>query len=146
VQRPAAWQPLGGPPGVRGSVVPTGPGRLQGAITAGGDQRVWIRASGGRAVTVSVDGRPVGSVREINTPGQWLEVGRVRLPPGRRAHTIEVTRGGATLRPGDAVRGLLGAVALQATAPDRLVSVPPREAARLCGRSWDWIELVEPRP
>jgi hypothetical protein len=30
--------------------------------------------------------------------------------------------------------------------PDSLVSVPPPQAAaRLCGRPWDWIELVRGR-
>ena len=145
VARPRAWRPGQEPAGPEGSVIPYGPGSLRGALTAGGEQRVWIKASGGRAVRVLVDGRSVGSVREINTPGQWLEVGRVRLPPGRRAHSIEVMRGGATLRPDDAQRGFVGPVALQRAAPGRLVSVAPRRSERLCGRSWDWIELVAPR-
>ena len=80
VARPRAWRPGQEPAGPEGSVIPYGPGSLRGALTAGGEQRVWIKASGGREVRVLVDNRSVGSVREINTPGQWLEVGRVRLP------------------------------------------------------------------
>ena len=38
--------------------------------------------------------------------------------------------------------GFVGPVALQAARPAKLVSVAPRDAGRLCGRSWDWIELV----
>jgi len=145
VALPGAWRPGQEPAGPDGSVIPYGPGTLRGAVTAGGEQRVWIKASGGRAVRVRVDGRSVGSVREINTPGQWLEVGRLRLAPSRRPHSIEITRGGATLRPDDAQRGFVGPVALQRAAPARLVSVAPRRAGRLCGRGWDWIELVAPQ-
>ena len=37
-----------------------------------------------------VDGREVGAADEINTPGQWVEVGEVKLSPGE--HEIVLAR------------------------------------------------------
>jgi hypothetical protein len=138
--RPAAWRRSVDD---RGAVVPRGPGRMTGTLGAAGERQVWVKASGGRALTVYVDGRRVGRVQQFNTPGQWLEAGTVRLAPG--AHRIEVRRSGARLGPGDAANGTLGPVALQAPVRSAPVSVAPSRAQRLCGRSWDWIELTRPR-
>ena len=134
---PAADEPLG-------AVTPNGPGRVTGALTAHGPVRVWLKASGGRPLRVSVDGRQIGTTQEIATPGQWQEVGAVRLSRG--SHEVEISRRGASWRPGDSYRGYVGPVALQSVEPRRLRSLAPREAGRLCGRSWDWIELVRGRP
>ncbi|HYI36477.1 MAG TPA: hypothetical protein VEX39_07730 [Thermoleophilaceae bacterium] len=137
VPKPANW-PVNEDP--EGTVATRGAGTLRGTLTAQGRQRVWLRASSIRRLTVTVDGRRVGDAEEPNTPGQWIDVGTVRLGPG--PHRIEVSRAKASLRPGDSNYGFLGPVALQAAGPGRLVSVAPRDGARLCGRSWDWIELV----
>ena len=60
-----------------GTVRPSGPGRCTGTVDGarGGATRVWLRHDGGRAYTVSIDGRASGQVQQVNTPGQWLEVG-----------------------------------------------------------------------
>ena len=125
-----------------GTLVPTVPGSFRGTVTAsrGGRMRVWLNVSGGRPYTVFVDGRRVGEAGQINTPGQWLEAGVVSLASGR--HRVEVRREGASPRPGDGFRGVVGPVALQAIESPELISVAPPNARRLCGRSWDWIELV----
>ena len=115
---------------------------MSGEVTTavGGPTLVWLNVSGGRKYTVLVDGRRVGEVGQINTPSQWLDAGSVNLSPGR--HRVEVKRAGASAGPGDAFRGHLGPVTLQSAAEPELVSVAPRDARRLCGRSWDWVELV----
>ncbi len=137
---PGSWSAAAA--SIPGTVLPSGPGTMSGEVTTsvGGRTLVWLNTSGGRSYTVSIDGRRVGKAGQINTPSQWLDAGSVDLPAGR--HRVEVTRAGASLRPGDAFRGHLGPVVLQSAADPRLVSVAPRNARRLCGRSWDWIELV----
>jgi hypothetical protein len=67
-------------------------------------------------------------------------VGEVRLSPG--AHRLKIRRPGFTLAPGDGWRGELGPLALEPVQRARLVSVAPRHAVDLCGREWDWIEVV----
>ena len=137
--RPKSWTPA---PLIPGTVLPSGPGTMTGSVTTavGGRTLVWLNGSGGRKYTLAVDGRRVGEAGQINTPSQWLNAGAVDLPAGR--HRIEVRREGASLAPGDAFRGNLGPVALQSAEAPELISVAPRNARRLCGRSWDWIELV----
>lgn len=137
VERPPGW-PVSGD--AAGTVTTAAPGTLRGTLGAAGLQRLWVRASASRALSFYVDGRRVGQAKQVNTPGQWIDVGLVRLRPG--AHRIEVRRDGASWRPGDSVYGYLGPIALEAQAPERLVSVPPGRAGELCGRSWDWVERV----
>jgi len=117
---------------------------MTGEVTLGGDRRVWLRATSGRPLTVLIDGREIDAVQQVNTPGQWLLVGTTRLSEGE--HRIEVRRPGASWPPGDAIRGYVGPVALEATARPQLLSLPPADAQRLCGHRWDWIELVRTRP
>ena len=124
----------------RGTVVPNSFGSMTGTLTAGGERRVWLKATGGRPYTVLVDRREVGEVQEINTPEQWLQVDTVGLSAG--AHKVEVRRAAASWPPGDAVRGYVGALVLEPTAAASLVSIRPRDADRLCSEGWDWIELV----
>jgi hypothetical protein len=136
--RPAGWVD-GDKPGI---VVPTSPGEVSGArTTRGGRFRVWIAGSFGRPTAGYVDGRRIGAADQINGPGQWLEVGTVRLPAGR--HELRLRRPGRSLGPGDGVRGQLGPLVLEPIEASRLVSVAPSEAARLCRRQWDWIEVVD---
>ena len=135
---PRGWLPAVDVP--RGTVIPNTSGSMTGTIVAGGERRVWLRARSGRALAVMVDGRRVGDAQEVSTPDQWVHVGDVRLTQGR--HRVEVRRDGASWRPGDSFRGYVGPVALEEATRPRLVSVRPRNATRLCGRSWDWIELV----
>ncbi|MGH8573876.1 MAG: hypothetical protein ACREX8_15080, partial [Gammaproteobacteria bacterium] len=71
-----------------------------------------------------------------------VQVGTVDLARGM--HRIKLQRPGPSAAPGDAWRGELGPVALESSAPPRLTTVMPAQAERLCGREWDWIELVRP--
>jgi hypothetical protein len=137
VRHPRNWPEAGDQ---RSTVTTRGAGVLRGSLTASGRQRVWLRASASRGLDVFVDGRRVGQARQLNTPDQWIEAGEVPLRPG--THDIEVRRPTASLRPGDSIYGYLGPVALETVGPSRLQSVPPSRASALCGRPWDWIELV----
>jgi hypothetical protein len=135
---PPNW--LNGP--TRQSVTPTAAGAIDGSeTTPAGRFRVWIQGSFGRPVEAWVDGERIGSADEIDGPGQWEEVGTVRLDAG--SHDLRLRRPGFSLAPGNGVDGVLGPLALEPLERPGLVSVPPAEAERLCGREWDWIELVE---
>ena len=48
----------------------------------GGAYDVWVRASTGRRLIVSVDGRVVGRAKGLNPDGQWLPAGSSQLAPG----------------------------------------------------------------
>ena len=137
--RPDGWPPLARPPGV---VEPRTPGVVEGRVRlAGGAYDAWVRASTGRRLTVSVDGRAVGSVGSLNSQGQWLLAGGVELPAG--AHTVRIERPGGDLAPGDGAASVLGPVALVRRERAGLRDVPlARAEDQLCGARWDWVELV----
>ena len=137
---PAGWNPSPVPD----TVIPMRPGSAQGRVSvAGGRYRVWLRGGSGRALHVSVDGRPLPPVKGIDTPSGWLPVGDVELRPG--SHDVRLVRPGGGLAPGDGFPDVVGPVALQRAEAPGLVSVAPASAsARLCGRAWDWIERVQP--
>jgi hypothetical protein len=108
---------------------------------AGGRYQPWVEGSFGRSLELRIDGRPVGAVKGINTPGGWLRAGgEISLGPGR--HRVEVRWPSRGLAPGDGARSSLGAVALVAPGEVQLERVAPRDAQRLCERQWDWIDLV----
>jgi hypothetical protein len=124
-----------------GTVVPVSPGEMRvQRSTEGGRYRVWIRGSFGRPTSAILDGREVGAAHEINTPGQWVEVGEAELAPGE--HEIALVRPDSKLGPGDSWRGELGPVALEPERGSRLMTVAPERAGELCGRDWDWIEVT----
>ncbi len=123
------------------TLTPVVPGRERGWVrTGGGAFRVWIRGSFGRPVEVKVDGHRIGAGDQVNTPKQWLPLGTTELSPGR--HRIELHRPDTSLAPGQGYRGYFGPVALEPIRQSRLVSVAPQDAARLCGKRWDWVERV----
>jgi hypothetical protein len=142
IARPRLWTRRSGLPGV---AVPTVPGTVEGSVaTRSGRHRIWLEGSFGRPTSVRVDGELVGAADEVNGPGQWAELGTVRLRAGR--HGVEVVRPSGALGPGNRYFGQVGPVALEPIRPERLVTVPPERARSLCGRAWDWIELVRGRP
>jgi hypothetical protein len=81
---------------------------------------------------------------QLNTQGLYVRLGRAQLSQGR--HQITVRFEDPDLHPGSGGRAVaIGPLVLSAsdTSESRLVEVPPAEAERrLCGRQWDWIELV----
>jgi hypothetical protein len=72
-----------------------------------------------------------------------LHVADLSLPAG--IHTFVLTYPHADLTPGsgDNQRTSLSAITFVPQTPaSKLLRVPPQQAARLCGRPLDWIELV----
>ena len=136
--RPDGWPPLMAPPGV---VEPRTPGEVEGRVSArGGTYDVWVRASTGRRLEVTVDGEPTGYVNALNTQGHWQPAGTVELEPGQ--HDVTLRRPGGGLEPGDGAKSVLGPVALVRREERALREVSPARARELCGERLDWVEVV----
>jgi len=117
------------------------PGRAGGRIRVlGGTYDVWIRGSFGRPFIVRVNGKVVGRVEGINTPGGFLLAGTVHLP--RSVVYVEVSRPGGSPVPGDGARSRFGGIILAARGRSTFVEVPRSRSGDLCGHAWDWIEAV----
>jgi hypothetical protein len=144
--RPAGWTPRVDYPFLLQTV---GAGRVSGTLAppAAGLQEVWLYGSFGREVGVRIDGRRVGGVSdELSQPAAWVQIGTVRLGPGR--HRIEIVRGGGNLAPGngDGPR-TLGPLALRsAGATTQVVDVPPSRWRSLCYRPLKWVDAIRPTP
>ncbi|MGD0166184.1 MAG: hypothetical protein ABSC51_02685 [Gaiellaceae bacterium] len=128
-------------------VVPTSAGVLTGsiAVPVSGRYTVWVGGSFVRTVTISIDGRRVGSLGNMLTEtSQWTPFGSLRLVPG--GHTVTLRYGGSELVPGTGAGPFaLGPLALSPTQPgENLVSVSPTDARSLCDESLDWVEAVGP--
>ena len=105
----------------------------------------WLGGSARGSVSLQVDDHGVGSARHvIDEPGGFIDLGEVRLDAG--PHSAGLSFGGADLHAGSGgfPRPEAGPLLFEPAGAEAggLVSVPPAEARRLCGRSWDWIEAV----
>ena len=115
-----------------------------------GRYQVWVQGSFSREVEVLLDGRSAGKAKyELANQGAYLRLEQVRLVAG--PHRLEVRRAGSSLHPGNG-GGVgpnlvfLGPVVLSPAADvSRGVRhVEPEDAASLCGRRLDWLEVVRP--
>jgi hypothetical protein len=137
---PPAWEWAGFPK----SLLPVTPGTLGATarITHAGEYDVWLGGSIRPDAGLRVDGRPVGEVRgQLNNEGEYVQLGRVRLARGEHRLTIDFH--GADLHPGSGgVPSPVGPLVLspQDAADTRLSRFQAKEASRLCGSRWDWIE------
>ena len=105
---PLGWPPIAPPPGV---VEPRTPGVVERRLPLrGGAYDVWVRASTGRRLTVSVDGRASGRSNGPQHAGA-VAAGGLR-PAGAGQHWLQLERPGGGLAPGDGVESVLGPVAL----------------------------------
>jgi hypothetical protein len=115
-------------------------------VPAGGRWHIWLKGDFGREVSVSVDGRAVGSVSyESGNEGNYALPLDADLTAGRRRITLE--RGGGSPAPGDHTPSRLVAIVLEperATHTAAVETMPTAEWRRLCGRPVDWIEAVRP--
>jgi hypothetical protein len=114
-------------------------------IPTGARYVAWLGGSVRGSVVLFVDGEEIGEARhQLQNNGGFIELGQARLGAG--AHDVELRFGGADLHPGSGgfPRPETGPLLFSAAAGEAgpLVSVPPAESKRLCGRPWDWIEAV----
>jgi hypothetical protein len=134
-------------------LTPTTPGRAVLVIVAPSSEgyELWLDGNFARGFQVSVDGHPVGRVKDELSGFRGglysaLHIANLSLSAG--AHTVVLTYPQSDLTPGSGDDELtsLSAITLQPqTPPSELLSIPPRQAVRLCGRPLDWIELVTSR-
>jgi hypothetical protein len=143
-QHPAGWVAGRGV-----GLVMRGPGRLRSAfaVPGSGAWQLWLRGEIMRPLHVSVDRHLVGSIggqiggNSLN-PNTMTPLG-VQLAAGR--HLLSITRGGATLAPGDggwAVLGRLFMTPAGVGSQETLRAVPAARWHSLCGHAFDWIEVV----
>jgi hypothetical protein len=108
---------------------------------------VWLDGQIMPTVRVNVDGRPLASIG-AQLGGNSLVLNTmtplpVSLSAGR--HRLSVARAGFTLAPGEGGSAALYGLFLtpaSAAAQQPLHTVPPRRWRALCGRSYEWIEVV----
>jgi hypothetical protein len=130
------------------------PGEMTGQVElpVDGDYTVYLRGSVGRPVHVSIDGKPIGTVKwEEAYPGNYMPLGLHDLKAG--IHKILVQRGGGSPLPGTgneigsgSTTGLVGPLAFLPSGQEKLITVSRQRAQELCedGRTlMDWMEIVE---
>jgi len=140
---PAAWGR------VREGLLLSTPGRLTAAfeLPRAGVWDVWLQGQIMPTVGVSVDGHAIASIG-AQLGGNSLVLNTmtpvpVSLSAGR--HRLSVARGGFTLAPGEGGSAALYGLFLtpaSAAAKQPLYVVPPARWHALCGRSYQWIEVV----
>lgn len=137
---PASWAQGGDPDQPR----PRGAGSIVAAaeLPAAGEYELWLGGSVRPAAAAFVDGDRVGTARhELNNRGGFVTFGRSELAAG--PHVIEIRFGESGLHPGSGgAAPAVGPVALSLVthADPEPIRVAGEDAARLCGRRWDWIE------
>jgi hypothetical protein len=139
-RHPSDWSATGG------NFVPGGSGIASVALTvpASGSYELWMGGSFRRRLTVTVDGRAVGSVTDqLNNTGQWTPLGLARLSAGR--HELVLNYGGSALAPGSGgFPFTMGPLELSTTTARLPVTyVNPADARSLCGKRLDWLEAVK---
>ena len=125
-----------------------GAGRLQApfSVPRSGAWDLWLKGEVMPRLEVALDGEPVGSIAgqlggDSLVPNTSAPMA-IRLRAG--AHRLTITRGTLTLRPGDGGSAVLQDVFLtpQATSDQPVVSVPVERWHSLCGRAFEWVELI----
>ena len=138
---PASWAPDDS-----GVLFPKGNGHLAAEVSVpeSGDYDIWVAGSVRGRLEAEIDGGVTGTVRhQLNNLGQFIELGGGQLEAGEHDLGLEHT-GGSWAHPGSyGPRLPLGPIVL-GTSSDQaeLVKVPPSRASSLCGKAWDWIEVV----
>jgi hypothetical protein len=133
----------------RKGLVMSTPGRLSASFTlpTSGAWDVWVQGQIMPTVTLSVDGARVAAIAgqldgNSLVPNTVPPI-RLRLTAGQ--HRLWVTRSGFTLAPGDGGMAVLDAVFLTPAAASpqgTLRAAAPARWQSLCGRSYQWVELV----
>jgi hypothetical protein len=120
--------------------------RLAFRVPRGGVWQLWLQGDVMRAIGIEVDGRPLGSLGG-QLGGNSLVLNTfsplsVRLSAG--AHTLAITRPGASLAPGDDGAGVLDGIFLTpagSAGRASLISVPASRWRSLCAHTLEWAEI-----
>jgi hypothetical protein len=133
----------------REGLVMSTPGRLSArfVLPTPGAWQVWVQGQIMPTVQLSIDGRRIASIAgqldgNSLVPDTVPPV-TVRLSAGE--HRVSVTRPGFTLAPGDGGEAVLDAIFLTPAGADpqgTLRVLAPSRWRALCGRSYQWVELV----
>jgi len=121
----------------------SGESRVVVNLAATGRYTAWLGGDWYGLSSISVDGRKVGSLREeLNWPGNFSDLGTIRLAAGRHVVTIRSVLGG--WHPGSAATPYsYGPAALSAVdVREPVETVAPADARSLCGRRLDWVEAL----
>ncbi|MGI8631751.1 MAG: hypothetical protein ACR2NA_04295 [Solirubrobacterales bacterium] len=142
VQAPVRWRRS---PSEALVLLPDSPVTIQGQENEvrGGRYRVWVRGSFGRPVRASVNGEEIGTVADLNSPGQWELAGATTIPAGRPV--LRLRRADPDLSPGDAFPGVLGPMIIERDSRSFVREVDPDDVDELCGTPIDWLERVADR-
>jgi hypothetical protein len=133
----------------REGLVMSTPGRLSArvALPAPGAWEVWVQGQIMPTVQLSIDGRGIASIAGQldgnSLVSDTVPPVTVRLSAGE--HSVSVTRPGFTLAPGDGGAAVLDAIFLTPAGADpqgTLREAAPSRWRALCGRSYQWVELV----
>ncbi len=133
----------------RKGLVMSTPGGLSASfeLPSAGAWQVWVQGQIMPTVQLSVDGHPIASIAG-QLDGNSLVPNTVppipvRLAAGR--HRLSVTRPSFSLVPGDGGAAVLDAIFLTPARTDPqgpLRAAAPARWRTLCGRSYQWVELV----
>lgn len=108
-----------------------------------GKVALWLGGSVRGGMRAAIDGEQVGEVRhQLNNRGRWVWLGE--SDAGEGVATVELDYSGRDLHPGSGGGGFpIGPLALAPAAEALNVAFfDPAQARELCGRRWDWIELI----
>jgi hypothetical protein len=108
-----------------------------------GVYRVWLGGDWFGLASVSVDGREVGSKREeLNWPGLYTELARVRLSADAQVFRLDYETGGLAPGSGGTPYSFGPLVLSPKDAREPVQILASNRARTLCGRRLDWIEAV----
>jgi len=133
----------------RNGLVMGRPGQLSAAfeVPFSGQWELWVQGQIMPTVELSLDGRALASIGGQLSGNSLVPDTAppvpVRLAAGR--HRLTLTRGGSTLAPGDGGAAVLDALFLtpaDAGAQDTLHVAADTRWRTLCGRRYEWIELL----
>ncbi|MGA7435379.1 MAG: hypothetical protein WBW44_07110 [Solirubrobacterales bacterium] len=134
------------PDPANGTLTPTSDGVATGSITvpADGEYDVFLGGSSRGEVTLEIDGKEVGSIRNrLNNNAQYIEFDTTRFSAGEKSFSLKFEQGGA-LRPatGGYPFGLGPVVLSPVQNRTQVTTLPADEAGQLCGQRLDWIEAI----
>jgi hypothetical protein len=111
-------------------------------LPSAGRWQAWLGGVVRGRLELRIDGREIGSVRQVFNHGTYADLGESEL--GRGPHYVELRYGGADLHPGSGgtPEAMGPLVFAREEAGDEVGRVPANNAELLCGRRLDWVEAI----